>query len=78
MRPRVAIGTLLTAPGACRAPDRTHAGTKLLPIPDTINVSASCGLAVLKPASAQAQSFAEFMVGAKAQQRLESYGFTSP
>jgi ABC-type molybdate transport system substrate-binding protein len=51
---------------------------QVLPIPETINVSARYGLTVLQPASPQARKFAAFVLGAAGQQRLAAVGFSAP
>jgi molybdate transport system substrate-binding protein len=54
------------------------AGMQVLPIPETINVSARYGMAVVQPASPQARKFALFVLGAAGQQRLAAVGFSAP
>jgi molybdate transport system substrate-binding protein len=54
------------------------AGMQVLPIAETINVSARYGMAVLQPASPQARKFVEFVLGAAGQQRLAAVGFSAP
>lgn len=49
-----------------------------LPIPDSINVFASYGLVVMRPASPGARQFADFMLGAVSQRRLADFGFLPP
>lgn len=54
------------------------AALQVIAIPDAINVSARYGLAVLQGASPAGQRFADYVLGASAQQRLVSFGFSSP
>jgi ABC-type molybdate transport system substrate-binding protein len=51
---------------------------QVLPIPENINVSATYGLTMLRPASAGAQRFVDYLLGAPGQQRLKAYGFVAP
>ncbi len=54
------------------------AALQIVPIPETINVSASYGMTVVQPASPQARRFVEFVLGATGQQRLAEVGFAAP
>lgn len=51
---------------------------RVLSIPAALNVAASYGQVVLRPVSAGAQRFAHYLLGAAAQQRLASFGFSAP
>ena len=54
------------------------AALQIVPIPETINVSARYGMTVVQPASPQARRFALFVLGATGQQRLAEVGFSTP
>ena len=49
-----------------------------LTVPDAINVSAQYGLATIKPVSAEAQRFVEFVRGPQGQALLARHGFSPP
>lgn len=51
---------------------------KVWPLPAAVNVSAQYGIAVLRPASPQAQRFVEFVLGDRGQQILAAQGFSPP
>lgn len=51
---------------------------QVLAIPDDINVSAQYGIATMRPASAQARSFVDYVVGPDGQKILGTYGFSAP
>ena len=61
-----------------RLAQQEAAALQVLPVPETINVSARYGLAVLQPASPQARKFVEYVLGAAGQQRLAAVGFSAP
>lgn len=54
------------------------AAMQIVPIPETINVSARYGMTVVQPASPPARRFVEFVIGAAGQQRLAEVGFSAP
>jgi ABC-type molybdate transport system substrate-binding protein len=51
---------------------------QVLAIPPAINVHADYGLVVLRPASAHAQRFVQFVLSPPAQARLRALGFAAP
>lgn len=51
---------------------------RVLEIPETINVAADYGLAVLKPTSPGGQRFAQYLLSTSPQQRLRALGFAAP
>jgi ABC-type molybdate transport system substrate-binding protein len=51
---------------------------QVVAVPESINVAASYGLAVLKPASPPALKFAEYLSGPAGQRRLAAFGFSPP
>lgn len=51
---------------------------QVIAIPEAINVAADYGLAVLRPATPQAQHFARYLLSPPAQQRLRALGFAAP
>jgi ABC-type molybdate transport system substrate-binding protein len=53
-------------------------GAAVLTVPETINVSARYGLALLEPASADAQTYAQFLLGRNGQAILAVHGFAPP
>ena len=57
---------------------REHPALRMLPVPETINVSARYGLALLEPASAEAQTYAQFLLGRNGQAILAVHGFAPP
>lgn len=50
----------------------------VIEIPEAINVAADYGLVVLAPPSPAGQRFAQYLLGAAAQQRLRALGFAAP
>ena len=57
---------------------REHPALRMLPVPETINVSARYGLALLEPANADAQTYAQFLLGRNGQAVLAVHGFAPP
>lgn len=53
-------------------------GLQVMAIPDTINVSATYGIATVRPASAGAKRFVDFVLGPRGQQLLRGHGFSAP
>jgi molybdate transport system substrate-binding protein len=51
---------------------------KVWALPATVNVSAQYGIAVLRPVSAQAQRFVDFVLGERGQRILAAQGFAPP
>lgn len=51
---------------------------QILPVPEAINVSALYGIAAIRPVSAGAQRFVDFVTGEGGQQILRSHGFSAP
>lgn len=51
---------------------------KMWPLPAAVNVSAQYGMAVMRPAGAQAQRFADFVLGERGQRILSTQGFSPP
>lgn len=51
---------------------------QVLPVPESINVSAVYGIATLKPVTAPAQAFVDFVTGAEGQKLLGERGFSAP
>jgi molybdate transport system substrate-binding protein len=51
---------------------------QVLPVPAAVNVAASYGMAVLKPASPGGEAFARYVLSAAAQRRLLAQGFSAP
>jgi ABC-type molybdate transport system substrate-binding protein len=57
---------------------REHPQLQVLPVPAALNVSAVYGLAVLNPATPQAQAYVKFLLGPEGQAVLASHGFSAP
>ncbi len=57
---------------------REHPQLQVLQLPAAVNVSALYGLAVLNPATPQAQAYAQFLLGPQGQAVLAAYGFSAP
>jgi molybdate transport system substrate-binding protein len=57
---------------------REEPALQVLAIPDTINVAADYGFAVMRPANPAAQRFAQYLLSAPAQERLRALGFAAP
>ncbi|MEY2688708.1 MAG: hypothetical protein RL375_2906, partial [Pseudomonadota bacterium] len=57
---------------------REVAGLQVLAVPPAINVSASYGIAAIKPVTAGARSFIDFVLGPTGQGILARYGFSAP
>lgn len=57
---------------------RESRGLQVLPLPQKLDVAATYGLAVLKPATPAAEAFSRFLLGQSGQAVLRSYGFGSP
>ncbi len=57
---------------------REHPQLQVLPLPASVNVSAVYGLVVLNPATAQAQAYAQFLLGPQGQAVLAAHGFSAP
>ena len=53
-------------------------GLQVLEIPAALNVSASYGIAAVRPATAAALRFIDFVLGAQGQQVLRGHGFSAP
>jgi ABC-type molybdate transport system substrate-binding protein len=51
---------------------------QVLAIPETINVAADYGLAVMRAANPAAQRFAQYLLSPPAQERLRALGFAAP
>jgi len=57
---------------------REHPALQVLTVPETVNVSARYGLALLEPANADAQTYAQFLLGRNGQAVLAVHGFAPP
>ena len=57
---------------------REHGALQVLAVPESINVSARYGLALLDPANADARIYSQFLLGPKAQAILAAHGFSGP
>jgi len=57
---------------------REHAALQVLAVPEAINVSARYGLALPGPGSADARTYAQFLLGPKGQAILAAHGFSPP
>lgn len=57
---------------------REVATLQVLPVPDAINVSATYGIANVRPWAASARAFVDFVLGTKGQAILRGYGFSAP
>jgi ABC-type molybdate transport system substrate-binding protein len=51
---------------------------QVLPVPETINVSALYGMAAMNGANADARAWAQFVLGAQGQAILATHGFSAP
>ncbi len=51
---------------------------QVLALPEGVNVSALYGLAVLRPVSAHARRFADYLLTGDGQRRLRAFGFAAP
>ena len=57
---------------------RDHGALQVLEVPEAINISARYGLALLEPAGTEAETYAQFLLGAKGQAILAVHGFMAP
>lgn len=57
---------------------REHPSLQVLAVPESIDVSARYGMALLRPASADALTYLQFVLGPKGQAILASHGFSAP
>jgi len=57
---------------------RDHGALQVLEVPAEINVWSRYGLALLEPAGADAQAYAQFLIGPKGQAVLAVHGFMAP
>lgn len=57
---------------------RERAELQVLAVPESINVSARYGLALLKPVSEPARAYLQFVLGPKGQEILAAHGFSAP
>ena len=57
---------------------REHPFLQVLEVPAEINVWSRYGLALLEPAGADAQAYAQFLIGPKGQAVLAVHGFMAP
>jgi molybdate transport system substrate-binding protein len=57
---------------------REHPQLQTLPVPEAINVSASYGITLLRPAGAAAQAYVAFVLSPTGQAILASHGFSPP
>lgn len=51
---------------------------QVLTVPDTINVSATYGIAIVKPVAPAAKAFVDFVLGPQGQKILGTHGFSAP
>lgn len=57
---------------------REHGQLQVIEVPPTFNVSARYGMALLQPAGADAQAYAQFLLGRQGRAILEAHGFMAP
>ncbi len=57
---------------------REHPSQRVLPVPDSINVTADYGLTILGSAAPGAARFVDFLIGGQGQRRMTEHGFRPP